>query len=440
MTTKRTGTVEPIPGSNPLRYGGRLRLGDGTRGPRIPIPEPLCFDHGKATSYVAKLQALEDEKGLLLAKKRGAAPEGETVSAWFGRYFKWRAAQGFVVTKDVETRLRRYVVEPFGAMLIANVTRDHVEAIVQRLDRAILERARYYEEHDEEDEEEGGNKPGLSWKTCANAWNDITRAFDEARYSKDRSLRVLTRDPTEGVRGPERGLDREKPFLFPCEVGALLACARVPAYWRVMYAVAAYTGARSNELSALLASDVDLEHRRISISKQVDRKTGKVRPTKTKRTRTVDIEPTLLPLMKSLVEAAGEGRLIRMPPEEDRAELLRKHLDWAGCKREALFADDALRAPIRFHSLRDTCLTWMAVRGDEPLRIQWRAGHTTYGMTERYLTQAHRYASGFGLPFAPLPPALSHWPTGWPTEGSKPELSAGNYSATPTGIEPVLPT
>jgi hypothetical protein len=181
------------------------------------------------------------------------------------------------------------------------------------------------------------------------------------------------------------------------------------------------------------AAAVDLEHRRISISKQVDRNTGKLRPTKTKRTRTVDIEPALLPLVKALVEQAGEGRLLRMPPDEDRADMLRRHLRVAGCRREALYADDAQRASVRFHSLRDTCLTFMAIRGDDPLRIQRRAGHTSFAMTEKYIAQARRYEAGFGEPFAPRPPLDRS--TDWPTEGVKAKLSTRNHSATPTGIE-----
>jgi integrase len=188
---------------------------------------------------------------------------------------------------------------------------------------------------------------------------------------------------------------------------------------------------RGSASSALVAADVDLEHRRISITKQMDRNTGKLRPTKTKRTRTVDIEPELLPLVKALVEQAGEGRLLRMPPDEDRADMLRRHLRVAKCKREALFADDAQRAPVRFHSLRDTCLTFMAIRGDEPLRIQWRAGHTSFAMTEKDIAQARRFEAG--AQFAPLPSAL--WTTQWPTEGAARVSTSRNYSATPTGIE-----
>jgi len=437
MSKPRTGTTEPIPGSSPLRYRGRLRLADGSR-PRLKVPEPLCYDEGKAAAYVLKIQELEDAKGLLLSRKRGAAPEGETVAGWFRRFFAWRRTRGFVVNRDVEARLQRYVVTPLGAKRMADVTREDIErCVVMVLDASIAERTKYYEEHDEEDDE-GGNKPGLSWKTCVNAWSDVTSAFDEACNSKVPALRVLDRDPTDRVRGPDRGIEREKPFLYPSELAALLACTDVPAHWRRMYAVAAYTGARANELAALVAADVDLEHLKIHISKQVDRQTGKVRPTKTKRVRPIDIEPELLPLVKALVAGAGEGRLLRMPPDEDRADMLRRHLRVAGCTREALFADDGQRAPVRFHSLRDTCLTTMAIRGDDPHRIQWRAGHTAYTMTEKYIAQARRYEAGFGTPFPPLPRSL--WPTEWPTEGAARVSTSRNHGATPTGIEPVLPT
>jgi len=90
--------------------------------------------------------------------------------------------------------------------------------------------------------------------------------------------------------------------------------------------------------------------RQSKATKQVDRDTGKMRPTKTRRVRAIDVEPHLLPLLEVLVEEAGEGgRLLRMPPDEDRADLLRRHLRVAGCTRESLFADDELRAPIKFH-------------------------------------------------------------------------------------------
>ena len=58
-----------------------------------------------------------------------------------------------------------------------------------------------------------------------------------------------------------------------------------------------------------------------------------------------------------------------------------------------------MRARMKFHNLRDTCLTHMAVRRGPPQDIQWRAGHTTSAMTEACITNA-RYQAGasFGTP------------------------------------------
>ena len=48
----------------------------------------------------------------------------------------------------------------------------------------------------------------------------------------------------------------------------------------------------------------------------------------------------------------------------------------------------------------------MAIRGDDVLRIQWRAGHTTFAMTQKYIEAARKVATGFGVPFPPLPACL----------------------------------
>lgn len=98
---------------------------------------------------------------------------------------------------------------------------------------------------------------------------------------------------------------------------------------------------------------------------------------------------------------------MHLPPDEDRAELLRKDLRTAGVDREALFVeDDPLRARLTFHNLRDTGLTWMAVRGDDPMRIQWRAGHTTFKTTQGYIAAGRNMGASFGKPFPALPRAV----------------------------------
>ncbi|MFI5299623.1 MAG: tyrosine-type recombinase/integrase [Polyangiales bacterium] len=231
----------------------------------------------------------------------------------------------------------------------------------------------------------------------------------------------------------------------------------MPQYRRRAYAVAIYTAARASEIEAITKLDVDVAHARLSIAKQVDRETGGDRQTKTRRARSFDIEPELLPLLRALADDAPEGRLVKMPPDEDQAELLRKDLRTAGVVRDELFVEnDPARQRLTFHNLRDTGLTWMAVRGDDPLRIQWRGGHTDFKMTQAYLAAGRNLGPSFGVPFGPLPRSLfavadvavvveprSEIGPGTEIKKTKPrnpQKIPGFRSATPTGIEPVLPT
>ena len=59
-----------------------------------------------------------------------------------------------------------------------------------------------------------------------------------------------------------------------------------------------------------------------------------------------------------------------------------------------------------FHDLRATGITWCAVRGDEPLKIKQRAGHSTFSTTEGYIREAENLGGSFGQVFPPLPPSL----------------------------------
>jgi integrase len=62
---------------------------------------------------------------------------------------------------------------------------------------------------------------------------------------------------------------------------------------------------------------------------------------------------------------------------------------------------------MRFHGLRDTCLSHMAVRGDDSLRVQWRAGHTQFAMTQKYIEEASGFRWDLASLFRPFRPKLS---------------------------------
>lgn len=94
-----------------------------------------------------------------------------------------------------------------------------------------------------------------------------------------------------------------------------------------------------------------------------------------------------------------------MPSRELGASTLRSALQKAGVSREELFINTRTHKHITFHDLRATGITWLAVRGDEPLKIQRRAGHSDLATTQRYIRTAEDAggAHAFGTLFAELP-------------------------------------
>jgi integrase len=348
------------------------------------------------------------------ARAVGAVLEdvGEPVGEWFGRLHDAKEAKGLLTVGDMRGRFRRWVAPLWAGKSMQSLTREDVEAVVRGLDVAV---AAF--------QKQGPGKGRLSPSTATNVWGDLQHALDEACSAKDPALRVLTTSPAANVRGPETGSDREGAILYSDEILALLSGRSVvagrpdvPLYRRQAYAVALYTAARASELEALTADDVDLVHDTVSISKQADR-TAKshdgprlaTRQTKTKRTRTVDIEAHVRPLLEALCKApAGKGgRLLHMPPPEDRAELLRQDLATVGVTRAALFVEgDPQRRAVVFHDLRDTSLTHRAVRGDSPIVIQWAGGHTDFKTTQGYIDRGRVEARRIGAPLPPLPPEV----------------------------------
>jgi integrase len=315
----------------------------------------------------------------------------ETVTLWWARYFKWRAVRPQAETiAQRERSVTKWILPIIGSIPMVDVTDDDLRRVANHLETAVARKE-------------------IKPKRAVNLWAEVSVAFSDACTVNDSEIRVRKDNPAKNVSAPARGDDRQKPFLRPAEIVQLFSCKDVPLRRRRLQAVAAYTAARVGEIRALTPADVDFDAMQITITKQASR-TGKVKPrTKTGRARVIPIEPALVGLLRILVSEAKalERATLVDVHNEDHGRLLREDLTTAKCTREALLADDELRAPMQFHTLRDTCLTHMCVRRDKPQDIQWRAGHTTSAMTERYITQA-RFQAGanFGTPFPPLPECL----------------------------------
>jgi integrase len=246
----------------------------------------------------------------------------------------------------------------------------------------------------------------LTWKSARNFWVVATKMVADAAGSKLDELRVRDDNPAVGVEGPDRGARKAKQFLYPSEFLTLAACPAVPLDARRAVAIAIYTYLRDGELRALRwdGGDIDLEHGVLSVTKALRHRT--VKPTKSGETRRFAIEAALLPLLQTMrAEAGHEGPVLRLR-EDHMAELLRKWLHIAGVRRPELHKGSPTRKPLTWHDLRATGATWMAVRGDDPLKIKQRCGHATFSTTELYIREAEAVRDGFGEVFPPLPEAL----------------------------------
>lgn len=318
----------------------------------------------------------------------------QTVEQWSWRWLAWRAERGLTSVSDDQQRIRDHILPTLGKLEMKRVTRADIRKLVERLD----ERVRSEE---------------LRWKTALHVWTLVRGMFRDARSAKRAELVMRDDDPTEAVAPPDRGADLARTYLYPSEFRKLIECRRVPVEWRRLYALAAYTLSRAGELTALRWDAVDLDRGVILIRQAVDRREkGAVKGTKGRRNRRVPIEPALRPLLEALkaeAEASGSEYVVHVPVSK-RAEALRHHLEVAGLTRTELFAPPAGQAatwaPITFHDLRGTGVTWMALRGDEPLVIQGRAGHKDFATTQRYLREAESLGQDAGEPFPPLPAEL----------------------------------
>jgi integrase len=383
----RTGSVDPFERRDgSVYFRGRIRLGDGTLH-RLTIPEPFCNVEADARAYTATMQREEDTHGRILAEKRGTPVPAsvETVRDWHGRWVASRVARGHTSTRDDKSRFETHVDPLIGGKPMAAVARADVEAIVEKLDGKV----------------QAGE---MSWHTAWNVWAIVSKMFRDASVAKQRDLRVREDNPCTNVAPPDRGVRRAKQFLYPSELLALLACEDVALEWRRLVALATYLYARAGELEALEWDDIDIERGIVHIHRGIDRERGGTKGTKTGLARRFAVERAALPLLRAMhEEAGGVGRVVpRMPRMRDLAEGLRNFLKLANVTRPELHESDQTRKALTWHDLRATGITWMAIRGDDPLHIQHRAGHTSFSTTQGYIRQAEAVRTGFGDVFPSL--------------------------------------
>ncbi len=359
----------------------RVSLSTGLR-PWVPLDPSIAQDDVAGAKRSAEaVSAWARAQGFIAGSVK------ETVSEYAKRWLE--ARDGRVRSNDDNrAHLEHHILPVLGLLDIRAVVRQDVERFVAALDRKV--------------------RDGMSVKTARNTWGTCTRLFRDAAFAKPATgLRCLEIDPTRDVRGPDDdGTDRALQFLYPSEFSQFMACKEVPRAWRRNVAIAVYLCLRDGEQRALRWEHVDLVHGVVTVGETYDRRVGKVREgTKGGAARQVPIPPALVPLLEAMHKRAdGKGIVCELPSLRDMARGLRRWLRNAGVEREALHHGTKASKPLRWHDLRASGATWLAVQGRPSGEIRDTLGHTMTSMTDRYMRAAGMLRGGrFGEVFPPLP-------------------------------------
>jgi integrase len=163
-------------------------------------------------------------------------------------------------------------------------------------------------------------------------------------------------------------------FWTPEERDSFLeACYDIDPDFADVVLVACHTGLRLGEISGLKRRDLDFERRKIHVSASYSRKLAKrIESTKNKEVADVPMNKAVYDALFSRLHNAPETQVFRL-------ELLTHALN--KLKR---YCDITDHRPIRFHDLRHTFASCLAMAGVDLMVIQKLMRHKNYNMTLRY--------------------------------------------------------
>lgn len=212
--------------------------------------------------------------------------------------------------------------------------------------------------------------------------------------------RYLPVSPAVGVRLPKPSEQPVKAWRAD-EVARLVAAARGRAHETWLW-LSLGTGVRVSEARALTWPDVDLVNLTVTVSKAVNRLTGKVGPTKSGRTRVIDLPDELVPVLvahrarqrpreQHVCTSATSGRV---PSYSSLRSFVTSLCEAAGV------------TPLGMHSLRHSYAT-LALEAGVPLKeVSEALGHSSVAITAEIYTHAlnerrRRAANAMGAILAP---------------------------------------
>ena len=198
---------------------------------------------------------------------------------------------------------------------------------------------------------------------------------------EERLIRGVTMTPVQGV-----NITREKaekvPDIFTIdEIRMFLKSAKQLEHpWYPIWAMALLTGMRNGELFALIWADVDLENRKLTVSKSYNTRMRSVKCTKAGYWRTVPISDDLHVILKEL-KATSQSRENVLPrlnqwSKGSQATILKKFCIGIGLK------------PIKFHALRACFATQLLAHDVAPAQVMKICGWKDLKTMQSYIRLA----------------------------------------------------
>src|SRR5665647_2658139 len=323
------------------RHDGRLRW------------TPTIADPAGADEMKTLLERLGPAAALAILQQRSSTtPTAPLLSDWLETHL---TALGASATPGTVAEYRRMAARTWGPRLgplpLDAISRDAVTAWVAWQRQQMTVRGRPY-----------------APKSISNAQRFLSSVLATAVEAE-----MIPRNVAHGVPLPSDHERAEMTFLSHNEFTTLLDAITPP--WRPLVAFLAGTGCRFGEATALTGGDFDLEAQQpvVRISRAWKKGATGVylgSPKSMRGVRTVTLPASLLPQLRTLVAAAGEGLVFTT---RTGARVQSQHFHrrvWA----PALVRAGLPKRP-RVHDLRHSHVAWLMAEGVSLPVIQRRLGH-----------------------------------------------------------------
>ena len=190
---------------------------------------------------------------------------------------------------------------------------------------------------------------------------------------------ILDRNPCVGITVKVAEVDQK--VLTNVEVEIFLREAKLAVHkFYPIWVLALLTGMRSGELFALRFTDIDLDAKTISVTRQWTSKNGFC-STKTRKSRIVPISDDLLAFLKERkIEVGSESEFV-LPRLRDWDQGEQARITRAFCAFIGV-------TPVKFHDLRATFITNLLARGEPLARVMSIVGHSELKTTNGYLRKS----------------------------------------------------